>query len=236
MSFFRSKLVTVGSFILIVELMERLTYYTFAGSERNNLERQFGYSTAEAVAIRSVFGVLSYVTGFFGAFIADTLLGRFKTIAVFIACYCIGVTMCSTAVHPNVLSAPAYLAGIMFFMALGAGGMKPNISNFGGDQYDPKIPKEKKEQELFFSLFYAAVNAGSAVSYGCLTTIATGGTAALPGQAGNNLIPKEYGYFAAYIFAAICIFIAMVVFIAGSSRYNKIPPSGNSFGGALYFL
>lgn len=99
-----NKLWTVGIFILIVELMERLTYYTFAGSERNNLERQFGYSTAQAVAIRAVFGVLSYVTAFIGGFVADTLVGRYKAIFGFVVCYVIGVLMCSVSVHPSVIN------------------------------------------------------------------------------------------------------------------------------------
>eukprot|EP00123_Amoebidium_parasiticum_P016403 comp23412_c0_seq2/m.38907 comp23412_c0_seq2/g.38907 ORF comp23412_c0_seq2/g.38907 comp23412_c0_seq2/m.38907 type:complete len:596 (-) comp23412_c0_seq2:286-2073(-) len=231
-----NKLLSVGIYILIVEMMERLTYYTFSGSQRNNLEQQFGYSTAQAVSIHAVFGVLSYVTVFIGGFLADAYLGRYKTIVVFVSCYCIGVTMCSIASHPNIVNADLYLVGIMFFMALGAGGMKPNISNFGGDQYDPLIPKEKIAQEKFFNYFYMMINVGAAVAFGCLTTVATGGSASLPGQAGNNSIPKEYGYFAAYMIAAGCMFVALIIFLIGTPKYHKVTPSGNSMGGAISFL
>lgn len=125
------------------------------------MERQFGYPTSQAIAIHAVFGVLSYVTVFIGGFLADSFFGRFKTIALFVVCYCVGVTMCSVASHPNVINKELYMAGIMFFMALGAGGMKPNISNFGGDQYDVRIPKEKADQEKFFSYFYMMINVGA---------------------------------------------------------------------------
>jgi peptide/histidine transporter 3/4 len=71
------------------------------------------------------------------------------------------------------------------FVAIGTGGIKPNICNFGADQYDVSIPQEASDQETFFSYFYWMINLGSAVAFGYLTTLAT---------SGGGAIPKDYGY------------------------------------------
>jgi peptide/histidine transporter 3/4 len=78
-----------------------------------------------------------------------------------------------------------YLIAVFGLVAIGTGGIKPNISNFGADQYDVTIPREAREQETFFSYFYWMINIGAAVAYGYLVTLATSGSGA---------IPQEYGY------------------------------------------
>ena len=47
------------------------------------------------------------------------------------------------------------------FIALGTGGIKPCVSAFGGDQFQPEQQKELKQ---FFSLFYISINGGSLIS------------------------------------------------------------------------
>lgn len=46
--------------------------------------------------------------------------------------------------------------------AIGAGGIKPCISAFGGDQF--MLPDQQDLLEKFFSIFYFAINAGSLCS------------------------------------------------------------------------
>lgn len=54
-------------------------------------------------------------------------------------------------------------------IALGTGGIKPNVSAFGADQFDEKDPQDKKEKESFFNWFYLAINIGRCVlDRGCL--------------------------------------------------------------------
>jgi hypothetical protein len=54
-------------------------------------------------------------------------------------------------------------------------GIKPNVSNLGGDQFDVSDPQEAKDQEQFFSYFYLMINVGAGISYGYLTTLAQNG-------------------------------------------------------------
>lgn len=52
------------------------------------------------------------------------------------------------------------LVGALAVIALGTGGIKPNVSAFGADQFDEKDPQDKREKESFFNWFYLAINIG----------------------------------------------------------------------------
>jgi hypothetical protein len=56
---YRNKLFTVCIFILLTEAMERLTFYTIQGSQRNFLQT-FGYSNAQSTSLNSAFNVICY--------------------------------------------------------------------------------------------------------------------------------------------------------------------------------
>lgn len=54
----------------------------------------------------------------------------------------------------------AALFGALGVIALGTGGIKPNVSAFGADQFDEADPQDKREKESFFNWFYLAINIG----------------------------------------------------------------------------
>lgn len=58
-------------------------------------------------------------------------------------------------------AAEVTVLGLML-IAIGTGGIKPNVSAFGGDQF--KLPEQAKHLATFFSLFYLSINAGSMIS------------------------------------------------------------------------
>lgn len=222
-----NKLFTVCLFILVVEMCERLAYYSFAGSQRNYLQK-LGFSNAQSTAINAAFSVLTYLTPIFGGWLADAKLGRYKTILVFSMIYCIGVALAATSAHPKINNKVMYLLSVMAFVTLGSGGIKPNIANFGGDQYDISIPEEALQQQKFFSYFYLVINIGAGVAYGYMVTLATNG-------APPN-IPKEYGFFASYMIAALAMFVAFFAFVGGTKFYNKRPPTGDSLRGLVFYV
>jgi len=76
-------------FIIVVELCERLGYYTIQGSQKSFLQDN-GYSNAKSSSMSQVFGLLSYVTCFLGGWMAETKLGRYKTIGGLVVLYVIG--------------------------------------------------------------------------------------------------------------------------------------------------
>lgn len=53
-----------------------------------------------------------------------------------------------------------FMLGCFGLIALGTGGIKPNIANFGADQIGDETEKQRESQKTFFSLFYLSINIG----------------------------------------------------------------------------
>jgi dipeptide/tripeptide permease len=49
----------------------------------------------------------------------------------------------------------------LYIVALGTGGIKPNVSAFGADQFDDSDPRDRREKTSFFNWFYFSINIGS---------------------------------------------------------------------------
>mmetsp|Transcript_41824 Transcript_41824/g.95958 ORF Transcript_41824/g.95958 Transcript_41824/m.95958 type:complete len:574 (+) Transcript_41824:246-1967(+) len=197
--------------ILVVELCERLAFYSFTGTQEFFLEK-VGYTLAQAGALNATMSTLCMAWAVFAGWVADVWLGRFWTIFVFGVTYVAGGVMAATAALPTITSSTWYLIGIMGLVPLGTAGIKSNISNFGADQYDVADPKQAAAQEDFFSWFYLSINMGSAVAYGYLTTLASNG---------GMGISQEYGYFAVYAFAAGAMMLAVVIFTSFRRYYRQ---------------
>jgi peptide/histidine transporter 3/4 len=196
--------------ILVVELCERLAFYTFTGTQEPFLEGS-GYTLAQSAAINSAMSTLCMTWSLLACWAADVGLGRYTTILCFGLLYALGSLIAAAAAWPSVRSIGVYLFSVMVLVPLGTAGIKANISNFGADQYDTSVPGQAEAQEKFFSWFYLSINLGSAVAYGYLTTL---------GSNGGLGIPKSHGYFAAYAIAASCMLLAVYLFRSGRPRYQ----------------
>ena len=82
--------------------------------------------------------------------------------------------------------------GGLALVALGTGGIKPCVSSFGGDQFAADATREK---EIFFSVFYAAINAGSVLS-----TVIT------------PIMKREFNYAFAFALPAGLLGVALLLF------------------------
>lgn len=205
-------------FILVVELCERLAFYTFNGTLAFFLERA-GFSLVNANSVAASMVTLCFLWPLLASWVADVVCGRFQTILVSGIVYIIGSAIAALATLPNDESIPFYFVGIIFLVPLATAGIKSNLSNLGADQYDESDPVQKVEQERFFSIFYLAINVGSFVAYGFMTSFATNGGLG---------IPRSYGYFTAYAIAAVCMLVATCIFFAGSHKYRKVPTQERS--------
>jgi dipeptide/tripeptide permease len=56
------------------------------------------------------------------------------------------------------------LYAALYIVALGTGGIKPNVSAFGADQFDDTNPEEIHEKKSFFNWFYFSVNLGGIIA------------------------------------------------------------------------
>uniref|UniRef100_A0A8C2EL88 Solute carrier family 15 member 1a n=1 Tax=Cyprinus carpio TaxID=7962 RepID=A0A8C2EL88_CYPCA len=186
-------------FIVVNEFCERFSYYGM----RAVLVLYFRYfllwDDDLATSIYHAFVALCYLTPILGAIIADSWLGKFKTIIYLSIVYAIGqVTMAISTIHditdanrdgtPDNFTFHIALSMLgLILIALGTGGIKPCVAAFGGDQFQEH---QSRQLNTFFSVFYLCINAGSLLS---------------------TLITP----------------VLRVVFIAGSGMYVKTDPEGN---------
>ncbi|XP_041115916.1 solute carrier family 15 member 1-like [Polyodon spathula] len=180
-----------------------------------------------ATSIYHTFVALCYLTPILGAVVADSWLGKFKTIIYLSIVYTLGqVIMAISTIHdltdtdrdgtPNNLTVHIALSMIgLILIALGTGGIKPCVAAFGGDQFEDH---QEKQRSTFFSIFYLSINAGSLLST-LITPILRGQECGIHSQ--QKCYPLAFG-----VPAALMV-VALIVFIAGSSMYQKVSPQGN---------
>uniref|UniRef100_H3D8Z8 Solute carrier family 15 member 1 n=1 Tax=Tetraodon nigroviridis TaxID=99883 RepID=H3D8Z8_TETNG len=214
-------------FIVVNEFCERFSYYGM----RAVLVLYFKYfllwDEDFATSIYHIFVALCYLTPILGAIVADSWLGKYKTIVYLSIVYALGqVAMAVSAIHditdtnhdgkPDNMTFHIVLSMVgLFLIALGTGGIKPCVAAFGGDQF---TDQQERQRSTFFSVFYLCINGGS-----LLSTIIT---PILRAQE-CGIHTKQECYPLAFGVPAALMVIALVVFIVGSPMYYKAKPQGN---------
>jgi len=196
----------VAAVILSVELCERLCYYTLKGTMKTFLQQKGGMDLAQASAMSASAATLCYLFCVPGGWLADTI-GRYKVIVAMAALYCVGCALCVYASSDSIGAGSIiqmYLLGQLVFIAIGTGGIKPNISSFGADQFEGGGQKGQTAQESFFSFFYLAVNIGAFLAFTFLVNMAT-----------------TQGYFIPYAIAGGCMFFALIMFLGATPCYKQ---------------
>lgn len=207
-------------------MCERLCYYTIFQSQVNYLEdagcvystenKHICRSASNAFALRSSFRMLAYVTPIFGGYLADNVFGRYKTILWFTIAYVLGVAMMAVSAIPSMIDQSIgpiiYIIGAFALTAIGTGAIKPNVVNFGADQYDTDDPVEAEQQKAYFSYFYMVINIGSIFSAIWTVSLAT-----------NDVNSKNAGtgFVKSFTIAAVAMAMALLTFVAGTPKYSE---------------
>lgn len=217
----------VAGFIIVTEFCERLSYYGFAGSLVLLFQTQLNLTNEEADVQFSIWSSACYITPLLGGYLADSYLGRYKTITLFCTIYLIGLIMIVLGCIPGNISSTVIFIG-MYIIALASGGIKPNVSTMGADQFNDNYPQDRKEKESFFNWFYWSINLGALISYTLVSYICQFGIPSLGG------VP--WGFFVGYSIPAIMMGIAILVFLSGTKRYTLTIPQGSLLGVAFQML
>jgi POT family proton-dependent oligopeptide transporter len=162
-------------------------------------------SDAEARGYFSLFVGAVYFLPVLGAIIAETFLGKYRTILWLSIVYCLG--------H-FALALDDTRTGLMIglgLIALGSGGIKPCVSANVGDQFGES---NKHLLSKVFGWFYFSINAGSFVS-----------TIVCPILLNN----PNWGPRWAFGLPGVAMVIATIFFWAGRKKFVHIPPAGMGF-------
>jgi proton-dependent oligopeptide transporter, POT family len=153
-----------------------------------------------AKSIFHLFVMAAYFTPLLGGWLADRRWGKYRTILRLSLLYCVGHGCLALFDH----SPAGFYAGLGL-IALGAGGIKPCVSAFVGDQLSDA---EKPLAPKVFAAFYWAINLGSL-------------TATL-------FIPKllrHHGPSVAFGLPGVLMGVATLVFWLGRKHYHDPPPA-----------
>ncbi|XP_056291641.1 solute carrier family 15 member 2 isoform X2 [Pseudoliparis swirei] len=203
-------------FIVVNEFCERFSYYGMKAVLVLYFLTYLHWDQDQSTAVYHAFSSLCYFTPVLGALIADSWLGKYRTIVYLSMVYVVGHVVKSVGAVPVVGTANVHIALSMaglVLIAFGTGGIKPCVAAFGGDQFDEEHGSERQK---FFSIFYMAINAGSLLST-VVTPILRGDVQCFGGDC----------YALAFGVPAALMVVALVVFIAGSGQYKRSPPQGN---------
>ncbi|XP_022941678.1 protein NRT1/ PTR FAMILY 5.1-like [Cucurbita moschata] len=153
------------AFLVGYEAFERMAFYGIASNLVNYLTTQLHEDTVSSVRNVNNWSGCVWLTPIFGAYIADSFLGRFWTFTFSSLIYVMGMVFLTMAVSVkslkprcnNGICSKATASQVAFFyislytIAVGSGGTKPNISTFGADQFDDFNPVEKQMKVSFFN-------------------------------------------------------------------------------------
>ncbi len=187
-------------FIVGNEACERFSFYGMSSILTVYMLQSLLYGERDAKAYYHYFVMATYLTPLVGGWIADRFLGRYRTILFISLGYVLG--------HA-VLAAWETRAGLfagLALVAVGAGGIKPCVSAFVGDQFGVG---QRSLLERIYGWFYWVINLGSGTS--------------------KLLIPfllDRYGPPIAFGLPGVLMAVALVVFWLGRRHYVEAPPSG----------
>jgi POT family proton-dependent oligopeptide transporter len=168
------------------------------------LSLPLGERDAGAKEIFHAFVMGVYFFPLLGGWLADRVLGRYRTIFWLSLLYTGGYALLAacTAFRPGF-----YLG--LFLIALGSGGIKPCVSTFVGDQFDQS---NKRLAKVVFDAFYWVINFGSFFASLLIPWVLTGGD-------------EPWRPHLAFGIPGLLMAVATLVFWWGRKDYVLVPPA-----------
>ncbi|KAH9930689.1 POT family-domain-containing protein [Fomitopsis serialis] len=242
--------------IAFVELVERLSYYGTTQVFVNFIQQPNpGTSTGRALdpsADDAQPGALGmgqqastglttfnqfwvYVIPLFGAYVADTYWGRFKTIWISVLTAIVGHVILTSSAAPSVIAAPhhalaAFVIGLII-MGIGTGGFKPNISPLVAEQIPGRmyVRTTKKGERVIvdpavttarvYNWFYLFINVG-----------------ALVGQLSMAYAERYVGFYLSFLLPTVLFCATLPILYVCRDWYKHTKPEGSVLAPAVKLL
>ncbi|KAK4219607.1 peptide transporter-like protein [Rhypophila decipiens] len=237
--------------IAFIELCERFSYYGTTAVFTNFIQQPLppGSRTGSNPGAEDKPGVLGlgqrtstslttfnqfwqYTMPLFGAYIADSYLGRYRTIGWALVIDILGHIILIMSAIPPVITGDkngplaALVIGIIV-MGFGTGGFKPNVNPLIVEQLNLEkmtvitLPKTGERvivdpavtAQRVYHYFYMFINIG-----------------ALVGQIGMVYCAKFVGFWLAFLLPTIMLCLCPAVLLYGRKRYRRVPPQGSVLG------
>lgn len=201
-------------YIIATEAAERFSYYGMRSILTVFLVSQFFNPTqdpalqaaAEAAANEKthLFVSLAYVMPVLGALLADCLFGRYRVILTLSLVYCLG-HLCLALFDTDL---DGFAFGLLL-LAIGAGGIKANVTAFVGSQFEGRLEQQGQSGMMSkaYGWFYFSINIGAVLS-----------------MAGVPWLLEHMGPRVAFGVPGLFMLLALIVFWRGRHHYRHEPP------------
>ena len=198
------------------EACERFSFYGMRSILVAYMTGMLLMSKNEATEIVHLFIACTYLLPLLGAWLADRFLGRYRTIFSISLLYCLGNAVLALADFAGDIETRKWVLFIgLAIIAVGAGGIKPCVSAFVGDQV-PAGEKDSTTLTRLYAAFYWSINLGSFFSFLVIPWVR-----------------QNWGYSWAFGIPGIFMAIATLIFWLGRKKYNHVAPTQPEFLKAL---
>lgn len=214
-------------FVTVLEIASNFASFGLSANLITYLTGPLGHSTAAAAAAVNAWTGTATLMPLLGAFVADSWLGRYRSIIVACTLYVLGygmITLVSTlpelpssslddgdlSPRPSSMKIVLFYASI-YLVAVAQGADKPCGLAFAADQFDPSHPKESASRSSVFNWWYFSMAVGIAVAISVV-----------------SYVQENVGW--AIGFGSLCAMMlcAFVIFLAGTPTYRLYAPNSDA--------
>lgn len=209
-----------ATFIICVEMSERVAYYGISSNLISYLTGPLGQSTAVAAENVNVWSGTASMLPLVGAFVADSFLGRYRTIFIATLLYILGLGLLTVSASIATVDSAycedaggllCYSTGVhkvlffvsLYLVAIAESGHKPCVQAFGADQFDENDPEECIAKSSFFNWWYFCMCMGTLMTLQFL-----------------NYIQDNLSWGLGFGIPCISMIVALLLFLFGTRTYR----------------
>ncbi|KAI3961324.1 hypothetical protein MKX01_007038 [Papaver californicum] len=228
-----------ASRVIVIDIVDAFTFYGIASNLISFLTMELNQSTATAALNVNVWVGFVQLFPLLVGFVADSYLGRFRTIVVSALIYILGLGLLpvSVALLPGLKSADCvnnldagsstsctsassfqvlFFFGSLYLVAVGSAGYMTCAAAFGADQFDEQNSNESKSKGSFFNWWQIGTSVGATTSHLTL-----------------NYIQDNLGWGLGFGISCISMIVALTVLMFGIKSYRYYVKSEDEEGPVL---
>ncbi|KAI3887967.1 hypothetical protein MKW92_036723 [Papaver armeniacum] len=215
-----------ASRVIVIDIVDAFTFYGIGSNLISFLTMELNQSTATAALNVNAWSGFVQLFPLLVGFVADSYLGRFRTIVVSALIYILGLGLLtlSAALLPGIKSVDCvnnldvggstfcssassfqvfFFFGSLYLVAVGSAGYMTCAAAFGADQFDEQNSSESKSKGSFFNWWQIATSAGATTSHLTL-----------------NFIQDNLGWGLGFGISCISMIAALIVLVSGFKSYR----------------